>query len=881
MAQVAELPEAASIADGGTASFPIPFTFADRAEVEVVVVDGETGDRALQTLGVHYLIPDADWTGTGGEVVFQSGYLPADDARVERRRVTPPSQDDAFGDDAQFRPAANESAFDKQTRLVAEAKAVGDRAMTTPIGEPGLVLPLVLKRRGKVLGFDSEGRAIPVSNSQVAVAEDLQASTAARQGAEEAAAVADNRAGDASDAADAAELALDQATAAKTAAQTYRNEAEAFVTALPNGPTYATDAAGRAAVADGAEYWLRTGDGPRLRIRTNSSSSTDWLDAAGQNLIVASINGVRRRRDVVRFDATDDGTFNSYSIRPHDHSVDLNALGDFTQITGIYTIPKTNNAGSGALSLTLYNGDGTFMWTRQMLTAGNNNLTPGEHVKDTTCQFRIMDAAEDAGLRFMILSPPDPSTKKVTRLMGEVGDFAMMPSPDRPVKYGALDALAYFVSLRPPPGCYLAGEAPKHSDLLFADVFDMGVFQADDPSKTFQGYGSRLGAHGLDETVNLRFGEVDGGQSTRNGLPSSTFESVPFTGDLASSGSNPAKFPAQGRGHGFCRENVDAVTMMRNDVTTARVVTAATKANPMVLTVASGGMAMTAGMKFALQGVAGMTQLNGLVVEVASVAGTAITTTTNSTGFGTFTSHGGSIDLMLPLDDAGVADGFKYGDRLTIDSTLLLEAPSADGLSTVIPCRAHYRRTIEPAAKGWVRFETRFDPDGAGVTVDCGLKRAVMLPYPIRNVNRMRVRRAGVWDDTVYEIDLRDGSSTGYGRCEARVFWHTTDPGRLTAHVNNLGYGVAGDAATIFSHWEDDGGGRVSIPATFAGYVANNNWGPKDYDGILEYASVRDMTGIQWGADYSIASFVFTPTDTLTLDDVLDEIDAIIPGLAA
>lgn len=156
MAQVLETPEHVTIADGATATFNIPFTFEARAEIEVVVVAAATGLRTLQALDVDYSIPSADWAETGGDVVFLTGHLPADGDRVERRRVTPADQTEAFGDDATFRPVANESTFDRQTRMIQELRAQDYRSIKAPMGEAGLTLAPAASRAG-LTRWDANG----------------------------------------------------------------------------------------------------------------------------------------------------------------------------------------------------------------------------------------------------------------------------------------------------------------------------------------------------------------------------------------------------------------------------------------------------------------------------------------------------------------------------------------------------------------------------------------------------------------------------------------------------------------------------------------------------------------------------------------------------
>ena len=283
MAQVLETPEASSIADGVTASFPIPFTFAARAEVEVTV-ETAAGVRTLQVLNTDYTIPDGDWLETGGNVVFISGHLPADDSYVERRRVTPAEQPVSFGDQAAFRPTANETAFDKATRQAAEAKAALDRSSMTPVGEPGLQWPRAALRRGKVLGFEDNANAQPimVPNEAVAVAEDVAASAASAATATTQAGIATTQAGIATTQAGIANTKAGQAETARSGAVAAQTQAEIALAAFnASGIFYASETAGRAAVADGAVFYVIAVPGDVLNIyrRVNAGTVSTLLMA--------------------------------------------------------------------------------------------------------------------------------------------------------------------------------------------------------------------------------------------------------------------------------------------------------------------------------------------------------------------------------------------------------------------------------------------------------------------------------------------------------------------------------------------------------------------------------------------------------------------------
>lgn len=866
---LAEVPETPHAGDGATVSFLIGFALPTAGHLAVTI------DGVAQTAG-------ADFNVVGSNVVFVEA--PAVDAAIEFRRVTPVQQMTEFPTQPTMVPRAVEQALNERALAHQEDRAKNDRSMTSPIGETGLALPVAAKRRGKLLAFSDTPEAYPLAapSDLAQVAADLDRSEAARDVSQAQAAIATTQAAIATTQAGVATAQAGIATAQAGNATTQAGLAEAFVAALVDNGSYETDAEGRTAVAvDGKQYYLRTADGARLRTRVNSTTSADWLDSTGAPFIVATTNGVRRRRNFVMFKVVDDGlVFNNYAIQPGDPKVDLNTLveGD---LWGTHTIPKTNTVGSGSVSVEVRNGDGTPLFTRQFIKPGKRQMDLGEHVEGDSVQWRILTTAEDAGLRMMQLVQPDRASKSLTRLNLETGPLAQLTSPDRPVKYGKIGANAYYYEMRPPPGAYFpdAGHA-KHTDKLFGWIYDMGTFQSDPPSLTYQGFGSDFAQGGLDETCNLLFMEIDGGVTTNNGSPPSTYEGVPFGGSDALNPAVAANFPAAGRGHGFQLDNVDTVTLMRNDVSTARVITAVSLADPLVITLTN-AIGLAAGDRMAFRGVVGTTQLNGLEMTVSSVDVGAKTLTfddVDATGWTAFVSHGGSIDRFFDLTEITVPDGFRYGDQLKVNSTCLLHG---NGGAAEVWCRAYYDRTIEPNAAVNERIDTRFDATDPAVNVVPVLKRAILWPWPIRNVNRMMVRRAGAWDPTVYEIDKRDGTVASYGKAEALLFWHTTNDRRINVVMNLLGYGVPGDPDSIYSHWEDDGGGRVNIPMTFAGYVHNNAWGPKVNDGQIDYgASVRNIEDLQFGSSYGKATFTLKPGYSLADFLVALNASGLLPGVS-
>lgn len=89
-------------------------------------------------------------------------------------------------------------------------------------------------------------------------------------------------------------------------------------------------------------------------------------------------------------------------------------------------------------------------------------------------------------------------------------------------------------------------------------------------------------------------------------------------------------------------KNCFTMVSLRGPVQTdSFTITAATAANPVVLTLAEGTAALITGMRFAeISGVAGMTQLNGRVGTLTVVNGTQVSIGVNGTGFSAYTSGG-------------------------------------------------------------------------------------------------------------------------------------------------------------------------------------------------------------------------------------------------
>lgn len=262
MAETLRTPETVSLADGATAIFATVWTFEYAAEVRVLV------DGRPCVAGIDYDLSEGAWLSAGANVVFRTGRLPTLGQRVVRRRVTLAQQAEPFGDQETFRPVMAERALDRLARAAQDRQAEAARAIRVPVGEPGSDLPTAAVRRGRAFGFADtpEAPAMAIPLTEAAVASDLLRAEDARDRAETAAADGG--------------MALQEVVAAKTLTLTARDvaqasaaQAEAYLNAFPADIIYDSEAAGRAAVANGEHFWERTADGLQSWRRTNADAS--------------------------------------------------------------------------------------------------------------------------------------------------------------------------------------------------------------------------------------------------------------------------------------------------------------------------------------------------------------------------------------------------------------------------------------------------------------------------------------------------------------------------------------------------------------------------------------------------------------------------------
>ena len=132
---------------------------------------------------------------------------------------------------------------------------------------------------------------------------------------------------------------------------------------------------------------------------------------------------------------------------------------------------------------------------------------------------------------------------------------------------------------------------------------------------------------------------------------------------------------------------------------TSETISAATKANPAVLTIT--GHTLKEGQQISIASVGGMTQLNGNVYTVRNPATNTVelydtdgTTSINSSAFGTYTSGGAATHGVLVL--AGVTGTFVAGETVTGQTSTSAVAIQADavGFKGVRTCEFSATKSI-------------------------------------------------------------------------------------------------------------------------------------------------------------------------------------------
>lgn len=384
--------------------------------------------------------PDFTVTGTnpltsGGSVSLSGDLLPpggwsAGD-RLVLYRFTPKRQPLALPDTEGHKPSATEAQLDRIVRSQQEADDRQRRALTTRAGEPGQQIPTAEARRGRVMGFRDTETAEPVAvpNTSAAVAEDLALAAEAREGAEVAKEGAEQERAGAAEERTAAEAAQAGAAEERELAQQARDgavlsaaEAASYLNAFPANVIYDTEAAGRAAVANGAHFWVRGTDGIQSYRKADAGSSV-----AGP--IIPSLTQVRATQPVVECVITNAGSLVTFTPKPGYTVVP----GSGQTFTGKSSFTNTGNIYAEVIGL----NDGDY---RQVTPPGATELPSAAVREDETFEIGSPTPAGRFNLLSAFPAPKPPASYIIVLQMTDGGpnDWVLTPTTPLPNDTGAL-----------------------------------------------------------------------------------------------------------------------------------------------------------------------------------------------------------------------------------------------------------------------------------------------------------------------------------------------------------------------------------------------------------------------------------------------------------
>lgn len=122
--------------DGIVVTFPFEFMITEKPDLTVYVAG------VLQTLGIEYEINGTSWL-TGGNVVFNVGYVPADNVTVALIRSIPLIQTTNYIEGDKFPANTHELALDRIVMMIQDLKNYLENAFEDIVVSSGPLFPIL------------------------------------------------------------------------------------------------------------------------------------------------------------------------------------------------------------------------------------------------------------------------------------------------------------------------------------------------------------------------------------------------------------------------------------------------------------------------------------------------------------------------------------------------------------------------------------------------------------------------------------------------------------------------------------------------------------------------------------------------------------------
>lgn len=546
-------------------------------------------------------------------------------------------------------------------------------------------------------------------------------------------------------------------------------------------------------------------------------------------------------------------TANKYFLRPVRN---VTLTGSLAQYRFRWVAPFTSIVGSYNVHIVNYGvtpaADGTI--TAGQSVTGGGGVTTGDgglvnvRATDGVSQIGAGEVAQYSSL--LMQRNPDPvvahagaanvyhligSTDTVTGALAETIITAAYktPKPDRPVHSIQMGDNLSIMSVRLHTGNYVDTTYANQSDHIKVGFMNVAPFMS--VATDFMALNS-IWAHVRNQKIevsNFVYNALDSGTTVETGLVWSAFEPVVILGNMADAADTAnlgTNFQLAGRAHGHIYASPTTTRQGYRKDSSTGTPTAATKANPLTITIGTITAAQI-GDRIKCSGVVGMTQINDVWLTItgrSEVGSTTVLTFSgvNSSAYDTFTSCPNNIEWeKTGLEDAAINEEWA-GIRIVESCTGFFTTPSGSRA-----CKFTDTTTFEPTASAQIVHAWTHDFTDAAISITPGTRSgSYVVMCPMTGFNRAVAYVNGV-KGTVQVIDKRDGTNTGFGNAEKVVAWNADFPD-IQLVVENL-------AGVGYTHF--DNGVGVAYATQVIG--VNNPYGCKLYWPTYPVSTPVSMAG--------------------------------------